>query len=165
MVVLIEMDKSDVDEVVEARRVLLVHHPCLGWLVCWVFGVCVQVRSVPVSTGCMGARSLVGRWGWWAGVMVLFSPVLAVRSAAREQIYRVLLVAPDRSWQIAELSAHLPGVSVEAVRTTLYLMLGDQLVEPMPGHRSLTLRLSGRGRTAVEQIVASWTVAVRREAS
>lgn len=87
----------------------------------------------------------------------LVSAILAVRSDPRERIYHVLLASPGRSWRIAELAARLPDVSVEAVRTTLYLMLGDHLVEPVAGQRSLTLRLNERGETAVRQITTAWS--------
>lgn len=90
------------------------------------------------------------------------SAILADRSDVREEIYRTLLTDPQRPWRIAELAAQLPQVSVEAVKTTLYLMLGDRLVEPLAGQRNLTLRLSARGHTALRQITASWTPSASR---
>jgi hypothetical protein len=86
----------------------------------------------------------------------LFAPILATYSEPRARIYRTLLSAPDRDWRVSELAARLPEVSVEAVRTTLYLLLGDHLVEPVAHQRSLTLRLTEAGRSTVRQIAAKW---------
>ena len=88
----------------------------------------------------------------------LFSPILAIHSVPRERIYQALLSAPDRTWRVTELAAQLPDVSVEAVRTTLYLMLGEHLVEPVAHRRSLTLRLNEKGRSTVQQIAAQWAM-------
>lgn len=86
----------------------------------------------------------------------LFSPVLAVYSEPRERIYRALLAEPGRAWRVGQLAQQVPDVSMEAVRTTLYLLLGDRLVEPVPHQRCLMLRLNEEGRTTVEQVTAAW---------
>lgn len=86
----------------------------------------------------------------------LHAPVLAVYSEPRERIYRALLAAPGREWRVSQLAEQVPDVSVEAVRTTVYLLLGDRLVDVLPRRRSLTWRLNDEGRTTVEQITSGW---------
>lgn len=86
----------------------------------------------------------------------LHAPILAAYSESRARIYRTLLSAPERDWSVSDLASRLPEVSVEAVRTTLYLLLGDHLVEPVAHRRSLTLRLTDAGRSMVWQIAARW---------
>ncbi|MEV6965698.1 hypothetical protein AB0M47_11320 [Hamadaea sp. NPDC051192] len=86
----------------------------------------------------------------------LGTPILAVFSEPRERIYRALLAEPGRDWRVSQLAERVPQVSVEAVRTTLYLLLGDRLVEVVPHQRSLTLRLNDKGRAMLTQITAGW---------
>jgi hypothetical protein len=86
----------------------------------------------------------------------LHTPILAAYSEPRERIYRALLADPGRDWRVSQLAEQVPDVSVEAVRTTLYLLLGDRLVDVVPHQRSLTLRLSDHGRATVEQIASRW---------
>ncbi|GAA1396736.1 hypothetical protein ACFQZ4_11895 [Catellatospora coxensis] len=83
--------------------------------------------------------------------------ILAAYSEPREQIYRALLAHPARDWRVSQLAEEIPDVSVEAVRTTLYLLLGDRLVEAVPHQRSLTLRLTSEGRSTIEEITRRWT--------
>lgn len=87
---------------------------------------------------------------------VFRAPIVAVYSLPRQRIYGALLADPERNWRVSQLAEKVPDVSVEAVRTTLYLLLGDRLVEAVPHQRHLTLRLTDSGRAAVEQIVARW---------
>ncbi|MFC7241258.1 hypothetical protein ACFQO7_02075 [Catellatospora aurea] len=94
----------------------------------------------------------------------LHAPILAVYSEPRARIYRALLSAPERDWSVSELTARLPEVSVEAVRTTLYLLLSDRLVVPVAHQRSLTLRLTETGRSIVLQIAARWEHPMRDRA-
>jgi DNA-binding transcriptional ArsR family regulator len=84
------------------------------------------------------------------------TPILAAYSEPRERIYRALLAAQGREWRVGQLAAQVPDVSVEAVRTTLYLLLGDHLVELVPCRRSLTLRLNEFGHTTIERITSGW---------
>lgn len=86
----------------------------------------------------------------------LGTPNLAVFSEHRERIYRVLLAESGRDWRVSQLAEQVPQVSVEAVRTTLFLLLGDRLVEVVPHQRSLTFRLSDKGRAMLGQITAGW---------
>jgi hypothetical protein len=90
-------------------------------------------------------------------VIALHSNVLKVESEPRRRIYDTLLGEPHRAWNVSELAELLPDVSVEAVRTTAHLLIGDTLMEIMPRHRSLTFRLNDRGREALRQIRNSWS--------
>jgi hypothetical protein len=89
-------------------------------------------------------------------VNALGTPILAVFSEPRERIYRALLAELGWDWRVSQLAERVPQVSVEAVRTTLYLLLGDRLVEVVPHQRSLTLRLNDQGRAMLAQIMAGW---------
>jgi hypothetical protein len=86
----------------------------------------------------------------------LGTPILAVFSEPRERIYRALLAEPGRDWRVSLLTEQVPQVSVEAIRTTLYLLLGNRLMEVVPHQRSLSLRLNDNGRTTLGQITARW---------
>ncbi|MET8090495.1 hypothetical protein [Micromonospora sp. NPDC005220] len=85
----------------------------------------------------------------------LYAPV-AVHSPPREQIYGALLTDPERDWRVSQLTEQVPDVSVKDVRTILYLLLGERLVEAVAHQRNLTLRLTDAGRATVEQITARW---------
>lgn len=87
----------------------------------------------------------------------LSARVLAVHSQPRERIYRALLADPRRDWRVSQLAEQVPDVSVEAVRTTCFLLLGDHLVDMVPHQRHLTLRLNDRGSATLRQITAGWT--------
>jgi len=121
-----------------------------------MLGVHLHVRPVPVHAGAMGVAGDRWRSTGRPVVNVLHTPILSVYSEPRERIYRALLAAPGRVWRVSELAEQVPNVSVEAVRTTLYLLLGDRLVEAVPHQRSLTLRLNELGRSTVEQITSRW---------
>ncbi|MEV0271147.1 hypothetical protein AB0H43_20395 [Hamadaea sp. NPDC050747] len=87
----------------------------------------------------------------------LHAKILDVYSAPRAKIFAALLREPTREWRVSQLAALLPDVSVEAVRTTLYLLLGEQMMEPVPFSRSLTLRLTETGRSTIHEIRERWT--------
>lgn len=89
-------------------------------------------------------------------VIRLYSTVLASHSVPRQRIYGLLLEARNRTWTISEIATLVPEVSVEAVRSTLYLLMGEQFVEAVPRQRNLTLCLTHQGRLAITAIVANW---------
>lgn len=89
----------------------------------------------------------------------LHAKVLTVHSKPRELIYGALLDEPGRDWNVRELAATLPGVSVEAVTATLHMLMGERLMEQVPHNRRLTLRLNGEGRSTIEEITRRWTTA------
>ncbi|WP_341720527.1 hypothetical protein QQG74_12995 [Micromonospora sp. FIMYZ51] len=86
----------------------------------------------------------------------LSANVLTVASVPRQRIYDALLAEPGRDWTVSQLAALLPDVSVEAVRTTVHLLLGDHLMEIVPRTRALTVRLTGEGRATVAEIRSRW---------
>ncbi|MBL0888494.1 hypothetical protein [Myceligenerans indicum] len=86
----------------------------------------------------------------------LHATVLTVSSVSRRRIYDALLAEPERAWTVSQMAALLPDVSVEAVRTTLHLLLGDRLMDIVPRTRSLTIRLNDDGRATVAAIRARW---------
>ncbi|MEV4417632.1 hypothetical protein [Catellatospora sp. NPDC049609] len=82
-----------------------------------------------------------------------------MRSVPRLQIYKVLLAEPGLAWTIRDLAGSLPDVSVEAVTATLHLMMSERLMNQVRPARGLTLQLNNEGRTAIQQIVQSWSAA------
>lgn len=86
----------------------------------------------------------------------LHAKILEVHSETRARIFGALLAEPGRAWRVSQLAALLPDVSVEAVRTTLYLLLGERMVQPVPHNRSLTLRMTNEGQSAIELIRQAW---------
>lgn len=84
----------------------------------------------------------------------LNSAVLTEASGPRRRIYDALLADPTRDWTVSQLACVLPDVSVEAVRTTVHLLMGDRLMDIVPHNRSLTVRLTTQGRETVAAIVA-----------
>ncbi|WP_191842700.1 hypothetical protein [Catellatospora chokoriensis] len=88
------------------------------------------------------------------------SPVLTVRSAARAVVYTVLTSDVQQSWTVRTLQQALPqdkGVRLEAVRSVVYLLLADGLVEPVAGQRALTVRLTAAGAEFLGDVLASWS--------
>lgn len=100
----------------------------------------------------LGARTVRGGWA----VKAISATVLTVASAPRQRIYDALLAEPGRDWTVSQLASLLPEVSVEAVRTTVHLLLGDGLMEIVPHTRALTVRLTGEGRAAVAELRSRW---------
>ncbi|WP_212839395.1 hypothetical protein [Catellatospora sp. IY07-71] len=86
----------------------------------------------------------------------LSARVLTVWSPPRETIYHALLVDPSRCWTVAQVAEVAPGVSVEAVRSTLHLLLGDAVMEIVPRQRLLTLRLAPDGADVLGRTIADW---------
>ena len=48
------------------------------------------------------------------------------------------------------------NVSASTVRTVLYLLLGDAVLELVPRQRTLTLRLGGNAVTVLSELLAHW---------
>jgi len=84
------------------------------------------------------------------------SAPLNIRSPARERIYRTLLADPKALWTVAGLAQRLPGVSADAVRTTLYLLHRDHVLEPVTGQRRLTYQLGDDGAGALRAVLNRW---------
>ncbi|MEO3780952.1 hypothetical protein ABGB16_29955 [Micromonospora sp. B11E3] len=90
-------------------------------------------------------------------MMPLHAQVLAVDSPPRRAIYSRLLNEGDRTWTVAELATALPLVSVEAIRTTVHLLIGERFLDLVPRSRSLTVQLTDNGTDALREILASWS--------
>lgn len=86
----------------------------------------------------------------------LSSPILGVPSQSSVRIYGAFLDEPQRVWSISGLALQLPDVSVEAVRTMVYLMLDDRLLETVPHQRALTVKLTAAGRAILVEITEGW---------
>jgi len=91
-------------------------------------------------------------------VRPLSAQVLAVRSPAREHVYAALLSGgEERWWTVRQMAEVMPDdISASTVRTVLYLLLGDAVLELVPRRRTLTLRLGGDGVTVLSELVAQW---------
>lgn len=89
----------------------------------------------------------------------LSSDLLTIASVSRQRVYETLTADPQRDWTVKDLTSLLPDVSVEAVRTTVHLLLADRLVDIVPRQRALTVRLTGDGREALVEILSRWAAA------
>lgn len=88
------------------------------------------------------------------------SPVLTVYSDARAIVYRVLTSRVQEPWTVRALQQALPqeaGVRNEAVRTVIYLLLADGIVEPVAGQRALTVRVTAEGYVFLSGVLAHWS--------
>ena len=114
----------------------------------------ITTSSIVVEEG----RSVAARHGRPALVRPLSAQVLAVQSPAREHVYAALLAGgEERWWTVGQMAEVMPDdVSASTVRTVLYLLLGDAVLELVPRQRSLTLRLSGDGLTVLSELLARW---------
>ena len=88
--------------------------------------------------------------------------LIAKRSPARERIYAVLLGAPKAAWTVHalwnEVAGRGDGVSVEAIRPNLYLLLHARLVDEVPHQRVWTVQLTQSGAERLTGILRSWRV-------
>jgi len=78
-------------------------------------------------------------------------------SPARAKIYRRLL-AGRQPWTVKELHEELAdeSISAEAARATLYVLLGERLVEPVKGERALTVILNDAGTDYLRRVLKGW---------
>ena len=113
-------------------------------LVC-AFGECCAALAVHRLEGREPMRSLSAK-------------VLTVWSPAREQVYAALLAAGlQRCWTVRKMAEAMPDdISAGTVRTVLYLLLGDAVLELVPRQPTLTLRLCGDGAAVLAEILAQW---------
>ncbi|WP_018800271.1 hypothetical protein [Salinispora arenicola] len=86
----------------------------------------------------------------------LHTPTLLVNSPSRRAIYALLSNGEVRTWTVTQLASALPSVSVEAIRTTIYLLIGEQFVAPVPRTRNLTVQATDEGTHALREILATW---------
>jgi hypothetical protein len=77
----------------------------------------------------------------------------------RESIYALLVRSPTKSWTVRDLCGEL-GDGTRAfndrVREVLYVLLADEALMTVAGHRSLTVALTEAGETALRSLVAGW---------
>ena len=78
-------------------------------------------------------------------------------SPTRAKIYRRLL-AGRQPWTVTELHEALAdeAISTEAARATLYVLLGERLVEPVKGERALTVILNDAGTDYLRRVLKGW---------
>jgi hypothetical protein len=69
---------------------------------------------------------------------------------------------PGRTWNVREVATALGSdrVSMDAVRSTLYLLQADGCVDAVAGHRALTWRLSAQGAVTLAAIIETWRSSV-----
>jgi len=64
-------------------------------------------------------------------------------------IYDALLAEEGREWTVSQLAERMPAISMEAVRTTLYLLLGESLMVLVPRRTALIMQLTSEGATVL----------------
>lgn len=84
------------------------------------------------------------------------SAILLAPSAVRRQIYELLVSQPRGQWSVRTLTELLPAVSVEAVRSTVYLLMDEDILLRLPKQRSLVVRLADDGRATLAEILGEW---------
>ncbi|NIL56942.1 hypothetical protein HCB18_08325 [Salinispora arenicola] len=95
--------------------------------------------------------------------MQIRTPTLLVDSPSRRPIYALLSDGAARTWTVTQLTSALPSVSVEAIRTTVYLLIGEQFVAPVPRMRNLTVQVTDEGTNALREILATWNTPTTAE--
>lgn len=83
-------------------------------------------------------------------------------SETRRRVYALLLRCPERTWTVREVATALGSgpISIDAVRSTLYLLHADGCVDAVAGHRALTWRLSAYGAATLAAIMEAWRSSV-----
>lgn len=94
-------------------------------------------------------------------------PDLRTPTPIHRRTYAALLAEPDRPWTVADMAGLLLDVPVNRLRTTLLLLLGDQVmdIEPCAGRPALTLRLTSDGQRVLAGIVRGWATNGTRKAA
>ena len=110
-------------------------------------------RGGPPTTSAPGEQPTGLSWPVATGL-------IATHSQVRDAVYTLLLADQTALWTVRsvfESMASTKAVSAEGVRTTLYLLLRDRLMERVPHQRMLTLRLTTAGAHTLSAIVRSWS--------
>ncbi|WP_027344060.1 hypothetical protein [Hamadaea tsunoensis] len=96
--------------------------------------------------------------------MVTAGSIAARYSTVRSQIYERMLREPSRPWAVKDLHDALADldISENAVRSTLYLLLGERVVVEQKGFRAMRVKLTEDGRDVLRVLLESWA---RQEAS
>lgn len=92
------------------------------------------------------------------------SAILLAPSDARRQIYELLISQPRGQWSVRDMAAQLPAVSVEAIRSTVYLLMDEDILRRLPKQRSLVVRLAEDGPATLAEILGEWAVQVKATA-
>lgn len=77
---------------------------------------------------------------------------------ARLRMFAVMLAQPDHEWTTQALTAAVNeqvAAAVEAVRDTVYVLMADRLVEPVPFQRALTFRLTDSGDKQLRALIST----------
>lgn len=107
----------------------------------------MAAREVSSVGGCSVAKSVSSR-------------VLTVYSVPRAVVYSVVVSRWRESWTVRTLQQALPhdaGVRTEAVRSVLYLLLADGIVEAVAAQRSLTVHLTDEGLQFLIGVLSRWS--------
>jgi hypothetical protein len=86
----------------------------------------------------------------------LSSALLSTPGVSRRHLYTALVATPGREWTVAQLVTAVPDVSVEAVRSTVNLLLQDNIVEPVAMRRALTFHTKTEGVDILTSLLSRW---------
>lgn len=89
----------------------------------------------------------------------MLSPLTIRCTAARKAIYAALLTDPRRPWAVNDVLDAIPAVhrpASETVRSTIYVLLDDGVMERVPFHPVLTARLSPEGARLLRALLWKW---------
>jgi len=74
---------------------------------------------------------------------------------ATRRIFEALLAEPHRVWTVADMATQLPDMSINRLRTTLLLLLGERLadLDLFAPHHRLAVRLKRHGQASLAAFV------------
>jgi hypothetical protein len=91
----------------------------------------------------------------------VLSPLTTRPSAARASVYACLLTAPHEPWTVRDIADGIDDPqygATNAIRDTIYVLLQDQVVEQLPFHAALTIRVTPAGVTLLRTLLWKWAL-------
>jgi hypothetical protein len=89
------------------------------------------------------------------------SPITIRPSMTRAHIYACLLTAPTRWWTVNDIARSIISkehISDLAIRETVYVLIGDGVMERVPHYSVLTTRLTIEGAILLRMLLWAWSL-------
>jgi hypothetical protein len=87
------------------------------------------------------------------------SPLTTRPSSTRASIYSCLLTAPHEQWTVRDIAdgiGYPQHLTTNTIRDTIYVLIQDQVLEQLPFHATLTVRLTAEGTTLLRSLLWMW---------
>jgi hypothetical protein len=91
----------------------------------------------------------------------VLSPLTIRPGSIRATVYACLLSAPLDRWTIRDIAndiGDLRGLTTNAIRDTIYVLLQDQVLERLQFYVPLTVRLTSPGATLLRSLLRIWAL-------